>query len=71
MNASHKILLALAGVLLVSAALSSACVTIRFLDREIPTVGFDNLLDRLHPEWHGRTTHHWQPCFGLCKEPAL
>lgn len=71
MNSPRKIALTLAGAMLISAAVTSTWWTVRTACREIPAVGIDDLFDRLHPEWRGRTWHSWQPCFGLCKEPFL
>lgn len=71
MNSSPKFLFALAGVLLLSVALSSTWMTTRAATYEIPPVGFDDLFNRLHPEWHVRPSRHWPSCFGLCPEPFL
>lgn len=71
MKSSRKILITLAGVVLISASVSSIWMTIRVATREIPAVGFDDLFNRLHPEWRGRPSTPWPPCFGLCKGPFL
>lgn len=71
MNSSRRLVLTLAGIVLIFAAVTSTWLTVRAANREIPAFGIDDLFDRLHPEWSGRTWHPWQPCFGLCKEPFL
>lgn len=71
MNSLRKVLLTLAGTVLVSAAVTSTWLTARAIVQELPSVGCEDLFNRLHPEWHWRTSKSWPPCFGLCNETSL
>jgi len=71
MNASRKIILSFAGIVLVSTAIASTWFTIHAVNCDVPIFGIEDLLNRTHPEWRSRLRRPWQPCFGLCKEPFL
>ncbi len=66
MNSVRKIVLSLAGVVLVSASITCTWMILRAVTNEVPAIGCEDLFYRLHPEWHWKPAKQWPPCFGLC-----